>query len=172
MGRAEKRIIRDRSSECWDWQSSTRAFGYGQVTFCQGAQRVTLSAHRVIWQLFYGAIPSGMCVCHHCDNPACCNPDHLFLGTRSDNNKDMFAKGRARPGPKTKGYRRPEVSGERSGASKLSWAQVRSMRADYARGGVSAVALGKKYGIGRTAAANILSGATWHEDIEAKYNQK
>lgn len=71
---------------CWEWQGARDSFGYGQ------AREAT---HRTAWALTHGPIPSGMCVCHRCDNPPCCNPDHLFLGTRADNNRDRHAKGRS-----------------------------------------------------------------------------
>jgi hypothetical protein len=66
--------------------------GYGQFTVSKG---LFYGAHAVSYALAYGAIPPNMSICHHCDNPPCVNPDHLFMGTQSDNAFDMLAKGRA-----------------------------------------------------------------------------
>ncbi len=76
--------------ECWPWQASVIARGYGTFNF---NGRVT-TAQRVAWELTYGPIKEGMFICHHCDNPGCCNPAHLFEGTPSDNVQDAIAKGR------------------------------------------------------------------------------
>jgi hypothetical protein len=73
---------------CWIWKGCTLKDGYGRVKF-KGEYPIT----RVIWELLHGRIPDGMCVCHHCDNPPCVNPDHLF-GTHKDNRDDMIKKGR------------------------------------------------------------------------------
>lgn len=78
-----------RQNGCWEWTRGTRN-GYGVVSF-QGSN---VPAHRASWIAKNGAIPSGLVVCHRCDNPPCVNPDHLFLGTSTDNNRDMLAKGR------------------------------------------------------------------------------
>lgn len=77
-------------SECWPWTASRRR-GYGRYGIAKGP---TLSAHRVAYALTKGAIPDGLCVLHKCDNPPCCNPDHLILGTIADNNADRKRKGR------------------------------------------------------------------------------
>lgn len=72
---------------CWEFQGAKRhPYGYKKFS---GKQ-----AHRVMWELVYGPIPAGLFVLHHCDNPACVRPDHLFLGTIADNARDMRQKGR------------------------------------------------------------------------------
>lgn len=82
-----------RPDECWPWRGSKKR-GYGRIRGEGGRQSRTLFAHRVVWQLEYGPIPFGLCVLHSCDNPPCCNPGHLFLGTNDDNLRDMRSKGR------------------------------------------------------------------------------
>lgn len=81
----------DRSSDgCWEWTGGRFDEGYGTIRVAGRS----LKTHRVAWELVQGAIPEGLCVCHRCDNPPCCRPDHLFLGTREENNRDRDEKGR------------------------------------------------------------------------------
>jgi len=80
-------------NECWAWKYGTfkKRGGYGQFSY----NSIPSYAHRVSWELVFGEIENGLCVLHKCDNPPCCNPNHLFLGTRADNNEDMENKGRS-----------------------------------------------------------------------------
>lgn len=78
------------NGECLEWSMARQIKGYG-VTKIKGRQYTT---HRLSYELEYGPIPKDMYVCHKCDNPICCNPEHLFLGTHQDNMTDRHAKGR------------------------------------------------------------------------------
>ena len=84
----------DRSGDCWLWKGFVNANGYGRVKV--GPKKKQMLAHRQAWVVTHGNVPDDLCVCHKCDVRLCVNPDHLFLGTRIDNNRDMYEKMRKR----------------------------------------------------------------------------
>lgn len=145
-----------KSDGCWEWTGSF-AKGYGRLQLngkrktCK--KRAHIQAHRFSWELHFGPIPKGLFVCHHCDNKRCVRPDHLFLGTASDNHLDAVAKGRI-PG------NRKGVYGEKNGMSKLTESQVRFIRQEYSSGSLQRE-IATRYGVTQCAITNIICGVTW-----------
>lgn len=119
-----------KGPDCWEWlaargKNPSGSLGYGQFSIGSRVDkdRRMHAAHRVAWSITNGEIPVGLNVLHRCDNQACVNPEHLFLGTQRDNVSDMIAKGRKRP-----------AVGDRHGSAKLTEDQVRKIRQEYTRG--------------------------------------
>lgn len=110
-------------------------------------------ANRAAWVLVNGPIPDGMLVCHHCDNPPCCNPAHLFLGTNSDNIADRDAKGRQ--------ARVPGKKGEGSHLAHLTLQQVSEIRARYAAGGITYRELAPQYSVSEGAIGKVVRRDRW-----------
>ena len=80
----------DKNGDCWEWTAQVDRDGYGQFWF----NRESVRAHRHAHSLARGPIPDGMLICHHCDNPGCVRPSHLFMGTQGDNTRDSISKER------------------------------------------------------------------------------
>ena len=110
--RFEEKYVPEPNSGCWEWTACTDTSGYGQIRF----NGTLVKAHRLSYELHVGEIGDKH-VLHKCDNPACVNPQHLFLGTQADNIADMVAKGR-------------QARGKSHGSAKLTEADVLAIRAD------------------------------------------
>ena len=136
----------DKESGCWVWTASTAGKGYGQIKI--PGQRRNIYAHQLSYIIHYGEIPSGMMVCHTCDNPRCVKPSHLFLGTAKDNLQDMKLKGR-------------HLNGAKNAKSKLTDEQVRAIHM-LSREGLSQGKLGKTFGVSQGQIFRILKGYRWN----------
>ena len=136
-----KKYVVPSKTGCWEWSGALND-GYG-VTKINGKK---VSVHRATYELFVGPIPDGLHCLHKCDNPCCCNPDHLFLGTNRDNVNDMLAKGRQH--------------------SKLTRDEVIAIKQIYKRGGTTKKKLAEMFGVTYYTVIDILDGTTWKHVTE------
>ena len=140
-------VGRRGEKECWLWNGSLNANGYGQFTWVTAGKRTHI-ATRIAYRLVNGEIPPKMFVCHSCDNPRCVNPAHLWLGTAKDNMQDASKKGRIRSGG---------LRGEAHGCAKLNEISVREIRAS----NLPRKALANHYGVTPEAISLIVKRKTW-----------
>jgi hypothetical protein len=137
---------------CWEWQGGKTGDGYGIIRL-QGKQ---IRVHRLAYTLDRGPIGEGLFVCHSCDNPKCCNPDHLWLGTSADNIKDCISKGRW-----TNGKEKPSIRGELHGYTNLTNAEVIRMRQIREEHGTSYRELGRMFNCDHKTALRICKRMFW-----------
>jgi hypothetical protein len=164
MERNPKAIILVRSmpepnTGCWLWFGATNGRkGYGRIIFRNKKHQ----AHRFSYEAFVGPIPSGLFACHKCDNPACVNPDHIFLGTNAENQHDKVRKGRQargdNAGPRLRRETRPR--GEAHSNAKLTNEKVIEIR-EKSLNGMSAVVLAKEYGVSEALIYKIRCKECW-----------
>lgn len=135
------------ANECWPWTASVRRKdeGYGAFSL-RGKHR---PASRVAYAIAYGDIPAGMVVCHKCDNPPCCNPNHLFIGTPQDNDADRVAKGR-------------QAMGSRNGVAVLDEHKVLCIRRMHSRLGASTKELARIFSVSYFTVWDVLNRSWKH----------
>lgn len=132
------------SNECWPWLGKLNSWGYGRIRH-GGIQAM---AHRVAYQLQTGKNIDGLIAMHICDNPICCNPNHIALGTHADNQKDKFNKDR-------------QAKGETNGQSILNEEQVIEARKLYVETKTTYKKLAEKYGVCKDTMQKAIRGIYW-----------
>ncbi len=137
-------IVREELGECWVWTGYRDRMGYGQIGRSQ--PRRLEYVHRVSWELANGSA-GDLCVLHRCDNPACVRPEHLFLGTRTDNMADKVAKGRQHRG----------TSHPKAILNENIVREIRSRRA----GGARAIDISRELGVSYALVRNVANGYLW-----------
>ena len=139
------KVIKGSKEECWPWICG-RNSGYGAFWY----KGNNVPASRMAFILAFGEIDATLNVCHSCDNPPCCNPNHLFLGTDYDNVQDKIKKGRLRV-----------LRGQEMWASKLTEEDVQAIRQRYQPWKVTATQLSMEYGVSPFCIRNIIAGHSW-----------
>jgi len=130
-------------NDCWNWELTVNDGGYGQTT---KAEFGTSAAHRIAWQYTNGKLDSPIFVLHKCDNPKCCNPKHLYLGTHRDNMDDMVNRNR----------RKGKGCGAANGRAKLTQEQAEEIREHYKKCKISQEKIAGWYGISQRAVSAII----------------
>lgn len=136
---------------CFEWQGGTTDFGHGRIKVAGKLE----SPHRIVYEIFIGPLQDGEMVLHHCDNPPCVNPRHLFKGSGADNMKDCAAKGRL-------GVQRDPsfTQGENRPTAKLNDPAVREIR-KLAAEGLPKKVLARQFGVHRSIIQKILKRQRW-----------
>lgn len=139
------RILLANKRSCWEWQGARTDDGYGVFP----VQGIVILAHRLAFILHYKRDPGKLLVLHECDNPACVNPRHLFVGTSEDNNEDRHKKGRSKG-----------AKGESNIHAKLTEKKVREIKRKLARG-IQKRQLARRYKVSQSTIGKIEHGRIW-----------
>ena len=140
----------DSVKDCWNWLGAKKPKGYGNVRI----DKKYLLAHRVAFELCNGPIPKGLIVCHVCDNPSCCNPNHLMLGTVKSNTADMLIKNR---------QKKPETAarGINNGNAKLNDEKVKQIKSLYKTKEKDQYELAEMFGVSQATIGSVILNKTW-----------
>ena len=155
FGKSEERAFWSKvdicdKNKCWDWLGVMNPKGYGNVRI----NKRYLKSHRVSWEISNFEIPAGYIVMHVCDNPSCCNPAHLMLGTNQSNFCDMIFKGREQ-------FKKNKAIGVRNTNAKLTDESVRQIRKLYSDGSMDQYKLATKFGVSQSNIGSIVRNETW-----------
>ncbi len=172
------------NGDCWEWQAGCDGFGHGKFGLTRhGFGSSCFGAHRIAFYLFYGVDPRPLCVLHDCDNPRCCNPSHLHVGTDRDNATERNQRNRHASGvrhwtkqhpesiPSGEAYhtQRAQAAARREQApsrkldriAKLTPTQVKHIREIYDAGGVIMETLASQFSVSSTTILRIVHRLSW-----------
>lgn len=142
-----------KDNECWECTANPDRHGYGRIA----DKGKKIFAHRIAYKLYYGILPDDKDVLHKCDNPPCCNPKHLFLGTHKDNMRECAERGRSK---------NPVFHYEDHPLAKLDWEKVKDIRSNYRGLSGEQKYYSNKYGVTTAAIRNVLTEKTWKQIIK------
>lgn len=154
------RRVKVTDGDCWEWVGSKLPSGYGHTSH----KKKMWLAHRLSWTLANGEIPSGMVICHKCDNPPCVNPAHLFVGTHKENTQDAIKKGRYKGFKDPRSYpswRPGRMIGSEHPKAKLTEVDIKTIRHLYFAERRLQREIGDFFGVSQMAISRIVRGAGW-----------
>jgi HNH endonuclease len=157
------KVARGASDECWNWLAGKSDRGYGMFSVGYKGFR----ASRIAYELTHGDIPQGLIVRHKCDNPSCCNPEHLELGTNKDNTQDMMKRERCYRGPRI-----AKLKGAQAPRAKLTDEDVSKMRDLYDARQFNQHELAEMFGLTQAAVFKIVNRMTYRSADQYSLDHK
>lgn len=149
------KVAKRGPTECWEWHGARLTNGYGFLFAGPTYERNErfVKAHRISWEIHNGDVPDGLCVLHHCDNPPCVNPSHLYVGTRADNAHDRAVRKRGKE---------QHQNGEQNDNAKLTEAQVRAIIVELQKlPRRSQTLIAEQYGVKQPQVSRIMRRKSW-----------